>query len=137
MRLAYWQREFERLDLVPGTYDDDAHAQFMEARVKARARAEGKAQIATFLRTLSDQGVRPSERYALARERFGKTGASTPSLKRIEKAVTLRRYRRERWSAGGSDRRCANKRLPRKPSKKKRRQTRTQAACSGSTRSAF
>lgn len=87
VRLAYWRRELDQLQLDPGTYDDEAHALFWEAPAKVRGRADRKAAIAALLAGLRAKGVKQGERHSLTRERFGEKGTSTPSLKRIERAV--------------------------------------------------
>jgi putative transposase len=87
VRLAYWAREMDRLDVAPGTYDDAAHELYWQADSRSRARAERKAAIATMLTGLRSKGVKRKDRFALVRDRFGDKGTSSPSLSRLEEAV--------------------------------------------------
>lgn len=87
VRLAWWERELDRLHLEPGARDDAAHTAFMAQPAKARARAERKAAIASMLSALRVQGLKEGERFALVRKRFEDKGTSTASLKRLSKAV--------------------------------------------------
>lgn len=87
IRRAYWRRELDHLHVAQGGFDDAAHAAFMEAPAKARARAERKALIAVTLTGLRARGVKGEELFALVRQKFGKEGTSTAVLKRIERDV--------------------------------------------------
>ncbi len=86
VRLAYVEREIEAAGLFGGTYDEEAHTNFMKMTPAMRDGAERKAEIARFL--LSVGKLLPwSQKIALARKTFGESGTSEPSIARILKAV--------------------------------------------------
>ncbi|WP_176445325.1 DNA-binding domain-containing protein [Maliponia aquimaris] len=87
VRRAYWRRELDRLHLDQGQFDDAAHAVFMEAPAKARARAERKALIAATLTGLRARGLKGKELFAVVRQKFGKDGTSDKDLMRVERRV--------------------------------------------------
>lgn len=87
VRLAWWRRELDGLQLDPGTYDDAAHEALADASPTRRNRAERKAAMARMLTALRAQGVKEGDRFALVREKFGGKGTSNASLKRISTAV--------------------------------------------------
>ncbi len=83
----YWFRNLSTISVASGDYDDLMHAEFALATPSRRDRAERKAAIALTLITLREQGVKEADRLAIVRKRFGSEGTSTPSLKRLLKAV--------------------------------------------------
>lgn len=87
IRRAFYARECEHWDLPLGTFDDAAQMALLAATAKARARAEHRARIATLLVGGRARGLRETELFELAREKFGSKGTSTATLKRILKAV--------------------------------------------------
>ena len=82
VRRAYLVKHFDGLNLNPGTYDDKAHAAFMEASASRRARAERKAEVARFLLALPG-GTKWPERLRLVHAKFGVKGHSKPILKAL------------------------------------------------------
>lgn len=79
-RLACLRRQIENLHLDPGTYDDAAHADFVQAAPSRRERAERKAAIARLLVSLGPD-VGWADRLRLVRGQFGDKGTSKPRLK--------------------------------------------------------
>lgn len=82
VRRAYLIKHIDGLDLDPGTYDDKAHAVFLEASPARRARAERKAEVARFLVALP-VGTKWPERLRLVQAKFGVKGHSKPNLKTL------------------------------------------------------
>ena len=86
VRLAWLSRDLEQRNLDPGTYDDAAHAVFLQASPSRRDRAERKAAIARYLVSMGT-GLSWPERTRLVQEKFGRKGTSKPRLMAILKAV--------------------------------------------------
>lgn len=85
-RLACLRRQIENLHLDPGTYDDAAHADFVQAAPSRRERAERKAAIARLLVSLGPD-VGWADRLRLVRGQFGDKGTSKPRLQALLTAV--------------------------------------------------
>lgn len=86
-RTAFLVEELGQKNVEFGDYDDDAHAGLARATPSRRDRAERKAAIALTLTILREQGIKETERFSVVRKKFGSEGTSTPSLKRLLKAV--------------------------------------------------
>nr|WP_243627657.1 hypothetical protein [Rhodovulum sp. BSW8] len=86
-RLAWQRKTCDELHLEPGTYDEAAHAAFMEASPSLRERAERKAAMARLLVSLAAEGHGWPDRLHLVRARFPAEAVSKPSLKRLLAAV--------------------------------------------------
>jgi len=86
VRLAWLSRELEAHGLEPGSYDDAAHAVFLQASPKRRDRAERRAAFARYLVAMGT-GLSWAERTRLVQERFGTKGTSKPRLMAILKVV--------------------------------------------------
>ncbi len=86
-RILCIESEVGGASVVEGQYDDLMHAEFALATPARRDRAERKAAIALTLITLREQGVKEADRLAIVRKKFGSEGTSTPSFKRLLKAV--------------------------------------------------
>jgi|GEM_PF-5037278 len=74
VRRAYLLKNINGQDLDPGTYDDAAHAVFLEACISRRNRAERKAEVLRFVIALGP-GVKWPERLRLVHAKFGVKGA--------------------------------------------------------------
>lgn len=79
VRRAYLVKHIDGLDLDPGTYDDTAHAAFLDASPRRRQRAERKAEVARFMLALP-AGTTMAERIRLVQAKFGSKGHSKPAL---------------------------------------------------------
>lgn len=86
-RISCLEREVDGGSIDEGQYDDLMHAELAHATPSRRYRAERKAAIAWTLITLREQGVKEADRFAIVQKKFGTEGTSTPSLKRLLKAV--------------------------------------------------
>ena len=86
VRRAVLERDIEASGLPVGTYDDDAHADMMDATPAMRAAAEAKAAIARDFLAIGSR-LSWSRKIAFVRERHGADGTSEASLARIIRAV--------------------------------------------------
>lgn len=86
VRRAVLERDIEASGLPVGTYDDDAHADMMDATPAMRAAAEAKAAIARDFLAIGSR-LSWSRKIAFVRERHGEDGTSEASLARIIRAV--------------------------------------------------
>lgn len=83
---AYLSYRAEALGVDFGTYDDEAHSEFLKAPASLRDRAERDAAIAVYLVQIGDDCSWP-ERTELVQEKFGTERTSQTTLKRLLKAV--------------------------------------------------
>ena len=86
VRRALLKRDVEAAGLQVGTYDDDAHADMMDATPAMRAAAEAKAAIARDFLAIGSR-MSWARKIAFVRDRHGAEGTSEASLARILRAV--------------------------------------------------
>lgn len=86
VRRAVLERDIEASGLPVGTYDDDAHADMLDATPAMRAAAEAKAAIARDFLAIGSR-LSWSRKIAFVRERHGKDGTSEASIARILRAA--------------------------------------------------
>lgn len=86
VRRAVLERDIEAAGPPIGTYDDDAHADMLDATPAMRAEAEAKAAIARDFLAIGSR-LSWSRKIAFFRERHGEDGTSEASLARIIRAV--------------------------------------------------
>lgn len=86
-RRAFVEAQIHASGLSAGTYDEAAHAGFLEAPASMRAEAERKAAIVRALLSMPND-LRWEDKATVLRKKFGPKGISKPSLRRLQRAVT-------------------------------------------------
>ena len=86
IRRALLERDVEAAGLQVGTYDDDAHAEMMDATPAMRVAAEAKAAIARDFLAIGSR-MSWARKITFVRDRHGAEGTSEASLARISRAV--------------------------------------------------
>ena len=86
VRRAVLEQDIEASDLPVGSYDDDAHADMMEATPAMRAAAEAKAAIARDFLAIGSRLIW-FRKIAFVRERHGEDGTSEATLARTLRTI--------------------------------------------------